>query len=91
MEYTDYIKQIKEKYVSGGFSSLSEAERCDLLLSYAAPKKDLRASSERLISECGGCGALFRYAHRSFLSEYARNSRRSFRESSQKAELARSP
>lgn len=70
MEYTAYIKQTKDKYVREGFSALDEREKCDLLLSYAAPQKDLRASSERLVEDCGGCTALFRYAHRSFLTDY---------------------
>lgn len=70
MEYSNYIKQVKEKYVYDGFDALNECEKCDLLLSYAAPRKDLRKSSEQLTNECGGCNALFRYAHRSFLSNY---------------------
>ena len=69
MDHSTYIKELKERYSENGITALSECERTDLLLSYAAPKKDMREASRRLSESAEGKGTLFRSSRSRIMDE----------------------
>lgn len=70
MGYSEYIKELKARYISDGISGLSKSELADLIVSFGSPRVDLRDRTKELTDGGEDPCAVFRTSRRVLENEY---------------------